>query len=661
MTEPLLSTPQNILDLQGADLFAYVRRYCSEDIVKYFELLGIRSIDSLLGINDIFLRLKEDYLELTDIKKKLTFNRPDGTCIIKLGIQYDINKLFESLQNTLVNDEQVTTAATVKEDLVLSSEVIEKYPFLQRLVHFFIKLSQNVNPTDEPFLHHFLENLLSNLSLAKSRYRYSGFTIDFALCLSILAGRNAYEFIRLNIPGALPNLTIIQTKIAKEGFHTVEGEFRYDDMKKYLTTIDSTFVYCAEDCTSAVRKIVYDVQSNSFVGFTPPLDAHGMPRIQHFQTNSFEDLKAWPTIGHSSLFKVAIPVSWSWFYLSGEQLFLCMQDAMHICTKLRNRLLSSSSYMLMGNNTVSIDYLLHLIESKSKFEHNLAKSDICPCDKQNYRSCEKLCASLEYLKGINGSHATVVYLTIIRCIIFAFISASTTTADRIYHSWLAVFICRLWRVWLHLVPKQELNDPKISILHSIKTKTNSSFTSTKFKFPNHHKTQQNHQQSTIPPEKMTKQQIEEQVNRAFQDAFNLLAPLGVEQILKKSKIINMKQASQHIHKHFTKSSKKADFLISMTTDENDVQSDSDLKPDFDSEYDSDSEQSTIEEDEQNELDLYDYDSEDEDDGGMNLLGHTTNSLLKTTKGLCDTINSDLKDSYFLVNIDGKKKYLHKNT
>ncbi|CAF3399478.1 unnamed protein product [Rotaria sp. Silwood2] len=402
MTEPLLLTPQNIHDLQCANFFAYVSRYCSEDIVKYFELIRA-----------------QDYLELTDIKIKLTFNRPDGTCIIKLGIQHDINKLFESLQNTLANNEQVTTAATVKEDLVLSSEVIEKYPFLKRLVHFFIKLSQNVNPTDEPFLHHFLENLLSNISLAKSRYRYSEYIIDFALCLSILAGRNACEFIRLNIPGALPNLTINQTKIAKEGFCTVEGEFRYDDMNKYLRTINSTFVYCAENCTSAVREIVYDVQSNAFAGFTSPLDEHGMPRIQHFQTNSFEGLKTWfeqkdishlinlhmiqpicisdkkkllllhllhmelmenllilmlfvvglkclkkvytdvfvfwdtqwlliqgyllpmklvcgffgtllnsPTIEHSSLFKVAMPVSWSWFYLPGEQLFLCTQDAL---------------------------------------------------------------------------------------------------------------------------------------------------------------------------------------------------------------------------------------------------------------------------------------------------------------------------------------------
>ncbi len=54
MTEPLPSTPQNILDLRDADFFAYIGRYCGEDILKYFELLGIRSIHSLMEIDDIF-------------------------------------------------------------------------------------------------------------------------------------------------------------------------------------------------------------------------------------------------------------------------------------------------------------------------------------------------------------------------------------------------------------------------------------------------------------------------------------------------------------------------------------------------------------------------------------------------------------------------------
>jgi len=58
---------------------------------------------------------------------------------------------------------------------------------------------------------------------------------------------------------------------------------------------------------------------------------------------------------------------------------------------------------------------------------------------------------------------------------------------------------------------------------------------------------------------LTKQQIQEQVDRTFQDAFDPLLPLGVEQVLKKSKIITMKKVSQNIHKDFKKSLKKLIF------------------------------------------------------------------------------------------------------
>ena len=408
-----------------------------------------------------------------------------------------------------------------------------------------------------------------------------------------------------------------------------------------------------------------------------------------------------------------------------------------------------------------MDYLVTLIQLKSKFKHNLVKSDIFPSDKQNYRSCEKICGSLECLKEVDGSYGTVLYLTIIRCIILAFIDASTTTSDRIYHAWLATFLCRIWRTWLDLIPKQELYErlsqannisetvknklkqkktkniffitsqaylcielnahhliylnllvsenqlpsetlkvfhfnsqtcenffrlsraitgsfsvsvnfsvqqfldrqEKIFLLNSIKSEANSSRTKTKFKFPRHHKERQNHEQPTILPEKLNKLQIEEQVDRAFQDAFKLLAPLGVEEVLRKSKVFTMKQISQHIHNHFRKSSTKADFLKPKTIDEVTIESDSD----------SDSEDATIRKNKQNETNLFDYDNEDEgeaedededegeDIGDAHSSEDVNGSRLKTTKGLCDKINPDLKDSYFLVNIDGKKKYLHKST
>ncbi|CAF4249365.1 unnamed protein product, partial [Rotaria sordida] len=154
-------------------------------------------------------------------------------------------------------------------------------------------LSQNPDSTNDIFLHHFLDNLFSNLRTAKNRHRYQENILDFALCMFILAGRNAHEFLRLNMPGALPTLTTIQAKLAKEGLRALEGKFRYNDVIKYISTIDLKFAFCAEDCTTVQRKVVYDTRSNSFVGFTPPLDENGMPQMNHFQTNSIEDLKRW--------------------------------------------------------------------------------------------------------------------------------------------------------------------------------------------------------------------------------------------------------------------------------------------------------------------------------------------------------------------------------
>jgi hypothetical protein len=155
------------------------------------------------------------------------------------------------------------------------------------------------------------------------------------------------------------------------------------------------------------------------------------------------------------------------------------------------------------------------------------------------------------------------------------------------------------------------------------------------------------------PEKITKQQVEEQVGRAFKDALNLLRPLDIKQVLKKANIVTMNHIDQHMYKRFKNSSTKVDVEVPMPIEECDIQSNSD------------SETSIIDDDEQNQANetnsFDDDDSDSEHDNDLSLLKHTTNDRLQTMKGVCDTINPNLKDSYFLVNIDGKKKYLHKNT
>jgi len=76
--------------------------------------------------------------------------------------------------------------------------------------------------------------------------------------------------------------------------------------------------------------------------------------------------------------------------MRNRQITLFFQDSIHLCTKLRNRLLSSKATMLLGDELISINHLVQLIESSSKLNHNLVKSDVLPKDRQNYSSCEKI-------------------------------------------------------------------------------------------------------------------------------------------------------------------------------------------------------------------------------------------------------------------------------
>jgi len=70
--------------------------------------------------------------------------------------------------------------------------------------------------------------------------------------------------------------------------------------------------------------------------------------------------------------------------------------------------------MILGDELISIDHLIQLIESSSKINHNLVKSDILPKDRQNYSSCEKISnkSVLDGLISISNSRGTRIYLEV---------------------------------------------------------------------------------------------------------------------------------------------------------------------------------------------------------------------------------------------------------
>ncbi|CAF4892980.1 unnamed protein product, partial [Rotaria socialis] len=388
-------------------------------------------------------------------------------------------------------------------DFIISAALLDRYPIIRRILCFFMHDLSEANDFCFHFKRTVIETIIMNHDRAKYLYDYSSSIREFASCVFILGGRNVYEFVRLNIPGLLPSLTVIQALIDASTNYFQEGEFRYNVMSDYISSKKLKFVYAAEDCTSVIPKIAYNTRSNNFAGFVPPLKGC-LPQINTFSTESFAELQHWFCIvsmshllnvhmiqpatstsdscapfllsaygtdncftaqdivlrwvnivnectknraklvgfatdcdsrylgsmrllmgffsnmpkqqfhQHENAFHVDIPQSWSWFYMRNKQLTLFFQDSVHIYTKLRNRMLSSTTTMLIGDQAITVDHLLQLIKSSSKMSHNLVKSDVIPKDRQNYQSCEKISseAAFNALTSVPNSRATQIYLQV---------------------------------------------------------------------------------------------------------------------------------------------------------------------------------------------------------------------------------------------------------
>lgn len=127
------------------------------------------------------------------------------------------------------------------------------------------------------------------------------------------------------------------------------------------------------------------------------------------------------------------------------------QDTIHIGTKLRNRLLNSSIVLYMGSKIVSTVHIKKLLKTVAKEVHGLVLSDICPDDRQNFESLEKLMDDrvLNAMKAqVADCEGTVMYLTLCKLITSSFLATNLMPIERIYRIWYSVFFLRCWRKWL---------------------------------------------------------------------------------------------------------------------------------------------------------------------------------------------------------------------
>lgn len=142
---------------------------------------------------------------------------------------------------------------------------------------------------------------------------------------------------------------------------------------------------------------------------------------------------------------------WPWIvgHLDGSA--CCIQDHIHIGTKLRTRFLTPSILLPMGDHVVSPGHVKELINSVSKDQHNLTESDLSPDDKMNFRSMEKMYQEsvVKLLQErVVGSEATVTYLNMTREILSSYLDKTISPETRLVLIWKWTFFLRIWKEWL---------------------------------------------------------------------------------------------------------------------------------------------------------------------------------------------------------------------
>ena len=282
-----ISLPNNIFDLQHEDFLQVVQQQCGVTMVEILRYLEINSADSLLCIQDLFAFFRHNSPDLVQMKNKVGITLSNGDFLVKEGLLFQANTFIQALRAL-----QQQTNSSRFNDLIISSALLNQYPILREIIRMFENFSSQSDHSFNTFKYTVIETIISNHDCAKNRYSYSDPIRDFASCVFILGGRQVYEFIRFNIPGFLPSLPVIQRLLDSSSSRIEEGEFRYNLLFDYLLSQKTKFIFAAEDCTAVVPRITYDVQTNTFIGFTPNLE-DGLPQINSFSTESFSELDTW--------------------------------------------------------------------------------------------------------------------------------------------------------------------------------------------------------------------------------------------------------------------------------------------------------------------------------------------------------------------------------
>ena len=140
-----------------------------------------------------------------------------------------------------------------------------------------------------------LKKLIENAEINSMRSSLKGCRHDntikkFASALFCLVGKASYEMLQSSLGCALPSVSTVQRNISSTT-RIKEGEFRFDALRNHLKEWNAPMgVNIQLDDTRILKRIEYDPKTGRFVGFCLPLREDGLPIVDSFVLDTFEEI-----------------------------------------------------------------------------------------------------------------------------------------------------------------------------------------------------------------------------------------------------------------------------------------------------------------------------------------------------------------------------------
>ncbi|CAF2102295.1 unnamed protein product [Rotaria magnacalcarata] len=235
------------VNLSNNDFYNFLENSLNKDLCELFRVQAIRHMTSLssITIDRIIEILTLDIGDLNNLKKSLGFVTSDGKFHLRLSHRNLLERLLllvKSKKNSSIKNSDLSNQC-------MKEQIHEK------CLEMWRKASNSSNVTYIPVLFSWINSIFQNLQKTKNKYRYDNQIQEFALLIFILGGRNCYEFLRLNLPSALPHITNLELLIRNQEFKVIECEFRFNLLKEYSRSTNCNYIFVAEDATRSISCI----------------------------------------------------------------------------------------------------------------------------------------------------------------------------------------------------------------------------------------------------------------------------------------------------------------------------------------------------------------------------------------------------------------------